>query len=240
MTVYLVGAGPGDPGLLTVRGHELLRTCDVLVHDRLVDSALLDLAPPLAERIDVGKVAGARRVSQAQINAILIELGRAGKQVVRLKGGDPFVFGRGAEEVQALVDASVDCEWVPGVSAAIAAPAAAGISLTKRGGAASFTVVTGQLSRATSEHVPWSAIASTRGTIVIMMAAARIGEIAQDLRAAGLPPTTPVTAIRWATTPRQTIWRATLDSIGSVGVEPPATIIVGSVAKHDMRHGSAD
>ena len=186
MTVYLVGAGPGDPGLLTVRGAELLRRCDVVVHDRLIGSEMLDLVGEAALRIDVGKAKGSAPVPQDRINELLVEHGRVAGCVVRLKGGDPFVFGRGGEEALALAAADVAFEVVPGVSSALAAPAAAGIPLTLRNEALSFTVVTGHLAPSTAGSVDWRALAKVGGTLVILMAASRIGEIAQELQRGGL------------------------------------------------------
>jgi uroporphyrin-III C-methyltransferase len=235
VTVYLVGAGPGDPGLFTLRGAELLRQCDVVVHDRLIGRALLDMAPAHAERVDVGKGKGSAPVTQAQINAILVERGRAGLCVVRLKGGDPFVFARGGEEALALAAAGVSFECVPGVSSAIAAPAAAGIPLTLRSEVQSFTVVTGHQAGAASESANWEAIAATGGTIVILMGAACIGEIAERLQHGGLAAETPVAAVRWATTERQEVVRATLATIGQASVRAPSTIVVGSLAALDLR-----
>lgn len=234
MTVYLVGAGPGDPGLLTVRGAELLAACDVVVHDRLSGSAILDLAPATAERINVGKAPGDAPVSQEAINQMLVERGRAGDEVVRLKGGDPFVFARGGEEAMALAAAGVPFEIVPGISSALAAPAMAGVPLTLRHEVFSFTVVTGHLSPGSTTDVDWGAIAKVGGTIVVLMAAARIGEIAEQLVAGGLAPSTPVTAIRWATTDQQEITRSTLHEVGSAGVQSPATIVIGSMAGLDI------
>jgi uroporphyrinogen III methyltransferase/synthase len=235
MTVYLVGAGPGDPGLFTLRGAELLRQCDVVVHDRLIGRELLDMAPAYAERIDVGKARGSAPVSQDQINAILVERGRAGLCVVRLKGGDPFVFARGAEEALALTLAGVAFECVPGVSSAQAAPAAAGIPLTLRSEVLSFTVVSGQHAAETADSVNWEAIAATRGTIVILMGSAGIGEIAARLQCGGLAADTPVAAVRWATTERQEVTRATLATIGQAAVQAPSTIVVGALAAVDFR-----
>ena len=230
MTVYLVGAGPGDPGLLTVRGAELLRRCDVVVHDRLIGQEMLALVRADTLRIDVGKAKGSAPVPQERINELLIEHGRVAECVVRLKGGDPFVFGRGGEEAMALAGADVAFEVVPGVSSALAAPAAAGIPLTLRNEALSFTVVTGHLAPSTAGSVDWQALAKIGGTLVILMAATRIGEIAAELQLGGLASGTPVAAVRWGTTGRQKVVRATLATIGSAGVRAPSTIVVGVVA----------
>jgi uroporphyrin-III C-methyltransferase len=235
VTVYLVGAGPGDPGLLTVRGAELLSTAEVLVHDRLVTQAVLDLAPAGCELIDAGKAAGWSPIPQQQINAILIEHGRAGRRVVRLKGGDPFVFGRGGEEATALLEARVPFEVVPGISAAIAAPAAAGIPVTMRRRSLSFTVVTGHEDEAGPDGVDWEGLAATGTTLVILMGASRMGTIARRLMAGGLAPTTPVAAVRWATTCRQEVRRTDLVSVGRVQLEAPTTVIVGAAADLDLR-----
>jgi uroporphyrinogen III methyltransferase / synthase len=237
VTVHLVGAGPGDPGLLTVRGLEVLRRADVVVYDRLSQSSLLDLAPAGAERIDVGKAPGHVRMEQPDINELLVERGRKGGTVVRLKGGDPFVFARGGEEAAALAAAGVEFEVVPGISAAIAVPAYAGIPVTLRHSSTSFTVVTGHEDPAVGEEgtVDWRAVARVGGTIVILMGVARIGPIAAELMAGGLPPETPVTSVQWGTRPEQTTVRATLGTIGEADLGSPATIVVGEVAGYDLR-----
>jgi uroporphyrinogen III methyltransferase / synthase len=235
MTVYLVGAGPGDPGLLTVRGAEVLGNADVVVYDRLVHPSLLDHAPADAERIYAGKAPGAAEKSQADINALLVERGRPGKTVVRLKGGDPFVFGRGGEEAEALAAAGVPFEVVPGITSAIGAPAYAGIPVTHRGISTHFTVVTGHEdpAKATAD-VDWGALAGAGGTLVILMGAGRVGEIAARLMDGGLAPGTPVAAVRNGTRPDQQTVRATLDTIGDAGVQAPAAIVVGDVATLDL------
>jgi uroporphyrinogen III methyltransferase/synthase len=234
MTVYLVGAGPGDPGLLTVRGASLLRRAEVVVHDRLASSSLLDLAPAAALRIDVGKRPGGP-VQQGEINGLLIEYGRSSDStVVRLKGGDPFVFGRGGEEAQALLDAGVAFEVVPGVSAAVAVPAYAGVPVTHRGLATSFTVVTGHSRHSVDTETNWSALAAAGGTIVVLMGVAHRGEIAARLMAGGLDAVTPVAAVRWGTRPDQTIVRTTLGALGEVVLEPPVTMVIGAVAALDL------
>ncbi|MBW3669109.1 MAG: uroporphyrinogen-III C-methyltransferase, partial [Actinobacteria bacterium] len=164
VTVYLVGAGPGDPGLITVRGAEVLRRADVVVYDRLSVSTLLDLAPPTAERISVGKTPRGPSTSQEEINALLVERGKSGQEVVRLKGGDPFVFARGGEEARALLDAGVPFEIVPGITSAIAAPAYAGVPVTHRGMSTSFTVVTGHEDPWAATETDWDAVARVGGT----------------------------------------------------------------------------
>ena len=234
MTVYLVGAGPGDPGLLTRRGAELLARADVVVHDRLSEISLLDLAPPGAERVDVGKSPGSP-VPQEEINALLVERGRRGQEVVRLKGGDPFVFGRGGEEAAALAEAGVPFEVVPGISAAVAVPAYAGIPVTHRGLSTSFTVVTGHSRHAVDNDVDWDALARAADTIVVLMGVAHKGEIAAHLQAAGLAADTPVAAVRWGTRPGQRTVRTTLRGLPDVTLEPPVTIVIGQVAGLDLR-----
>jgi uroporphyrinogen III methyltransferase/synthase len=234
MTVYLVGAGPGDPGLLTVRGAELLARADVIVHDRLSEISLLELAPAGAERVDVGKSPGAP-VAQEEINALLVERGRRGLCVVRLKGGDPFVFGRGGEEALALAEAGVAFEVVPGISAAVAVPAYAGIPVTHRTLSTSFTVVTGHSRHAVDDDVDWDALARAADTIVVLMGVAHRAEIAARLQAGGLPASTPVAAVRWGTRPGQRTVRTTLGELGDVVLEPPVTIVIGKVAGLDLR-----
>jgi uroporphyrinogen III methyltransferase/synthase len=234
VTVYLVGAGPGDPGLLTRRGAELLAGADVVVHDRLAEVSLLELAPAHAERIDVGKSPGAP-VPQEDINALLVERGRRGQEVVRLKGGDPFVFGRGGEEALALAEAGVPFEVVPGISAAVAVPAYAGIPVTHRGLSTSFTVVTGHSRHAVDNDVDWDALARAADTIVVLMGVAHRGEIAAKLQAGGLPGDTPVAAVHWGTRPGQRTVRATLAELPDVTLEPPVTIVIGKVAGLDLR-----
>jgi uroporphyrinogen III methyltransferase/synthase len=234
VTVYLVGAGPGDPGLLTRRGAELLARADVVVHDRLSEISLLDLAPAGAELVDVGKSPGAP-VAQEEINALLVERGLRGQCVVRLKGGDPFVFGRGGEEAQALAAAGVAFEVVPGISAAVAVPAYAGIPVTHRALSTSFTVVTGHSRHAVDDDVDWDALARAADTIVVLMGVAHRGEIAARLQAGGLPASTPVAAVRWGTRPGQRTVRTTLGELGEVTLEPPVTIVIGKVAALDLR-----
>ena len=184
--VWLVGAGPGDPDLLTVKAARLLATADVVVHDALVGDGVLELVPPSAELIDVGKRPG-RPVPQELISTLLVELARGGQRVVRLKGGDPFVFGRGGEEAQTLLDAGVPFEVVPGITSAVAAPAAAGIPVTHRGVAAAVTVVTGHR-RAGEPDVDWRSLAKVGGTVVVLMGVSQRGTIAAELIEGGLDP----------------------------------------------------
>lgn len=235
MTVYLVGAGPGDPGLLTRRGAELLARADAVVYDRLVDPALLALAPEGADLFDVGKLpspGGAAR--QEEINALLVRLGRAGRAVVRLKGGDPFLFGRGGEEAEALVRAGVAWEVVPGVPSATAVPAYAGIPVTHRGLSTSVTVVTGQVGDRSADGVDWEALARVDGTVVVLMGMATRGEIAGRLMAAGRPADTPAAVVEWGTTPAQRTVRTTLAGLGAVDLESPSVVVVGPVAALDL------
>jgi uroporphyrinogen III methyltransferase/synthase len=230
VTVYLVGAGPGDPGLLTVRGAEVLRRADVVVYDRLSVGSLLELAPTGAERINVGKSPGHATMPQGDIDALLVERGLADAHVVRLKGGDPFVFARGGEEAQALLDAGVAFEVVPGISSAIAVPAYAGIPLTLRHSSTSFTVVTGHEDPDKGGDLDWDAVARLGGTIVILMGIGRLPRIVARLLAGGLAPDTPAAAIRWGTRPEQHTVRATLATLTDHPLDSPSTIVIGQVA----------
>jgi uroporphyrinogen III methyltransferase/synthase len=234
MTVYLVGAGPGDPGLLTVRAAEVLARADVVVHDRLAEPSLLDLTRADAERIDVGKAPGAP-IAQGEINRLLVERGRAGLEVVRLKGGDPFVFGRGGEEAATLMEAGVPFEVVPGITSAVAVPAYAGIPVTHRGLSTSFTVVTGHSRHAPDRDTDWDALARAGDTLVVLMGVAHKSELAARLMAAGLPRDTPVAAVRWGTRPAQQTVRTTLEGLSDVVLEPPVTMVIGRVAALDLR-----
>jgi uroporphyrinogen III methyltransferase/synthase len=236
MTVYLVGAGPGDPGLLTVRAAEVLKAADVVVYDRLSAAALLKLAPEQAERISVGKQPGRADMTQDDINALLVERGKAGQHVVRLKGGDPFVFARGGEEAAALLDAGVPFEVVPGITSAIAVPAYAGIPVTLRHSSTSVTLVTGHEDPDVGANgtVDWEAIGRVGGTIVVLMGVARIRQIAARLISGGRSADTPVASITWGTRPEQTTVRATLGTIADARLESPATIVIGDVAAQDL------
>ncbi|MEZ5382056.1 MAG: uroporphyrinogen-III C-methyltransferase [Microthrixaceae bacterium] len=233
--VALVGAGPGDPDLLTVRAARLIAEADVVVHDALVGPGVLALIPAGVERIDVGK-RPRRATPQELISATLVHLARQGRRVVRLKGGDPLVFGRGGEEALELGRAGVPVEVVPGISSSVAAPSAAGIPVTHRGVSPGYTVVTGHR-RSGEDDVNWQALAKVDGTIVVLMGVARRAEIAAELLAGGLPPHTPVAAVAAATTADQQVTRCRLDQLGTAPVESPAVIVIGAVAAMDVTSG---
>jgi len=234
VTVYLVGAGPGDPDLLTMRAVSLLARADVIIHDRLIDGRVLASAAPWAELIDVGKTPGSPCHSQAEINRILVEQGRAHEVVVRLKGGDPFVFGRGGEEAEVLVAAGIAVEVVPGVSSSIAAPAAAGIPVTMRGIASGVTIVTAHQDPQKENGLDWDALARSGTTLVVLMGAARARQVSQRLLAGGMRPDMPVAVITSATNPDQLIDRTTLAQLGEMPVCNPSTIVIGEVAALDV------
>jgi uroporphyrin-III C-methyltransferase len=238
VSVALVGAGPGDPGLLTRRGAELLAAADVVVYDRLVAPELLDLAPATAERIDVGKGPGQSDL-QAGINDLLVTHGRLGRRVVRLKGGDPFVFGRGGEEAEALRRAGIEVEVVPGVSSAFAAPAAAGIPVTHRAVSTSVTVVTGHEGDPSLPGVDWDVLGRLDGTLVVLMGMGARASIAERLRSAGRSDDTPVAVVHWGTTDRQQIVRTDLAHLADVDLPAPAAIVIGPVAGLDVTAGPA-
>ncbi len=234
-TVYLVGAGPGDPGLLTLRAHDLLASCDVLIYDYLVDPEVMQFAPPHAERIYVGKVGGGRHTPQTEINLLLINQAREGKRVVRLKGGDPFLFARGGEEAEALYEAGIHFEIVPGVSSALAVPAYAGIPLTHREVSSSVAILTGVSAGDVDDISSALADLSRADTIVVLMGVANLGLIADDLMASGRDPQTPAAIVRWGTYETQQTVTGTLQSIAddaeSSGMRPPGVIIIGEVVR---------
>jgi uroporphyrin-III C-methyltransferase len=236
MTVHLVGAGPGDPDLLTLRAASLLARAEVMVHDRLVDPRLLASASSWAELVDVGKTPGSRRNSQDEINAILVDRGRRHDTVVRLKGGDPFVFGRGGEEAEALRAAGIDVEVVPGISSAVAAPAAAGIPVTMRHVASGVSIVTAHQDPHNDRQLDWTALARTGTTLVILMGAARARSIAERLIAGGMRADMPVAIVTSATCDDQCVERLTLDQLGREPVRNPSVIVVGEVAARDVLH----
>jgi uroporphyrin-III C-methyltransferase len=231
--VFIVGAGPGDPGLMTVRGLDLLRGAEVVVYDRLVNPKLLDEAPLGCRRIFAGKACGTHTMPQSELNALLIAEAGRGQRVVRLKGGDPFVFGRGGEEALALAAAGVAFEVVPGVSSAVAAPAAAGIPLTHRGVASSFAVVTGHQENGGGTRVDWGALATSVDTLVILMGLGNLATITRDLIGHGRDPQTPAAVIERGTTEAQRTVTATLgtlaDAAARARIESPAIAVIGDV-----------
>jgi len=235
-TVYLVGAGPGDAGLMTLRGAELLARADVVVHDALVNPNLLRLAPPTAEVIYAGKRAKDHAIPQAELNQLLVAKAREGKCVVRLKGGDPYIFGRGGEEAEELAVAKVPFEVVPGISSIVAGPNYAGIPLTHREHCSSFTVITGHEDPDKEETaLDYAQLAKLPGTKVILMGVERIRTIAESLVAHGMDKSTPVGMVRWGTTGRQESIEGTLGTIAGIVAEKkfsaPAVTIIGGVVK---------
>lgn len=229
--VYLVGAGPGDPDLITVRGLRVLQRADVVVYDRLVNPALLDEAPTWAERVFAGKAPSYKALTQDEINALLVERARAGNVVVRLKGGDPFVFGRGGEEALACAEAGIPWEVVPGISSAVGVPTGAGVPVTHRGIAGSFAVVTGH--RAGDDDVDWAPLAHI-DTLVVLMGVSRLAHTVGMLLQHRRDPQTPVVIIERGTWPDERITSGTLETIVELAerqdVRPPATIVIGAVA----------
>ncbi|MFE2431840.1 uroporphyrinogen-III C-methyltransferase [Streptomyces sp. NPDC059373] len=232
--VALVGGGPGDPDLITVRGRRLLAEADVVIADRLGPRDLLDELPPHVQVIDAAKIPYGRAMAQEAINQALIDHAKAGKAVVRLKGGDPFVFGRGMEEAEALAEAGIPCTVVPGISSAISVPGAAGIPVTHRGVAHEFTVVSGHVAPDDPRSlVDWTALAKLRGTLVLLMAVERIGAIAATLVEHGRAADTPVAVVQEGTTAAQRRVDGTLGTVAQVvrdeGIRPPAVIVIGEV-----------
>ena len=233
--VYLVGAGPGDPGLLTLKGRDAIARADVVVYDRLVSPRTLDHARPDAKLVYVGKGPHSHTMPQEEINALLVRTAREGNVVARVKGGDPFVFGRGGEEAEELRAAGIPYEVVPGVTSAVAAPAYAGIPVTHRGASSSFTVITGHGRAGKDEPaVPWEQAARLGGTLVFLMGMERLSDIAENLMAAGMDAATPAAVVRLGTWPEQRTVEGTLDDIADAvrdaGVGNPAVVVVGQVA----------
>jgi uroporphyrinogen III methyltransferase/synthase len=228
MKVYLVGAGPGDPELITVKGRRILQQADAVLYDHLANSALLALAPPRAERLYVGKKKSAHQFSQEEICSLLIERARLGLSVVRLKGGDPYIFGRGGEEAEALADAGIPFEVVPGITTPLGIAAYTGVPLTHRGHTSAVTFVTGH----NVAGIDWDKVGHAE-TLVIFMGLTTFPEIAHQLIAHGRSPDTPAMAVRWATRPDQQTVVGTLGSLPGMldGMKPPATIIVGEVVR---------
>ncbi|MBZ0282171.1 MAG: uroporphyrinogen-III C-methyltransferase [Anaerolineae bacterium] len=236
--VILVGAGPGDPGLITVKGLDALRKADVVVYDRLVAPQLLDEIRSDAERIDAGKLPQKHRLDQAEINALLIDRAGQGKLVVRLKGGDPFVFGRGGEEGLACHAAGIPFEIIPGVTSAIAVPAYAGVPVTHRQIASAFTVFTGHEDPSKPESsIDYDALAAAArlGTLVLLMGVSHLSEIASRLIAAGVNADTPALCIEWGTTEQQRVVEGTLGTlaqqIAQSGLQPPALTVIGETVR---------
>ena len=239
-TVYLVGAGPGDPELVTLKAKKLIESADVLLYDFLAPQEVLDWASPNAEVIYVGKHGGDHTLPQETINSLLVEKAKAGKRVVRLKGGDPFIFGRGGEEAEVLVNAGVPFEMIPGISSAIAAPLYAGIPLTHRSNTSSIVLVTGhETPNKDCSAVPWNKIASGGHTIVILMGMKHLRANIQCLLDGGIDPDTPVAIIRWGTRPDQLTITATVATIADeadrTGIKAPAIIVIGDVVRHRER-----
>jgi uroporphyrin-III C-methyltransferase len=232
--VYLVGAGPGDPELLTIKAARLIKEADVILYDALVGDGVRALFPEGARLIDVGKRAGDHAFSQEEINGMLVSLASQYKRIVRLKGGDPYVFGRGGEEAEALVKAGVEVEVVPGITSAIAVPGCAGIPVTHRGYSSALTIIAGHEDPTKGETaLNFRALAQMRGTIVVLMGVSRLNEIVEALLSNGKPPETPAAIIERGTTERERITSGTLRNIVSMaelrGVEPPAIIVIGEV-----------
>ena len=234
MTVHLVGAGPGDPGLITARGLELVRSCDVLVYDRLVALELVAEAPPDALLIS------REGMRQAEINTLLVDYGATEATVVRLKGGDPFVFGRGGEEALALAEAGIEFDVVPGVSAIAAVPAAAGIPVTHRGVSDRVTLATCQ--GADGEDAEYARLAAIGGTLVLFMGLGRAARVVEGLLAAGLAPTTPAAAVSRGTWRDQQVVRSTLEALPALaaGLASPTLLVIGDVATLDLGRVSPD
>ena len=228
--VYLVGAGPGDPRLITVRGLECIRAAEVLLYDRLLDPSLLNEAPSHAERVFVGKESDHHTLKQEKINELLAMHAGLGRNVVRLKGGDPFVFGRGGEEAAYLAERNIPFEIIPGVSSSIAVPAFAGIPVTYRGVSSSFAVVTGHLC-GQENPVDYAAVFRSAGTLIILMGVKHLGEIVAQLIQAGIDPLTPIALVQEGTQVTQHTVVSTLEDVveDSREVQPPAVIIIGQV-----------
>ncbi|MFV0359843.1 uroporphyrinogen-III C-methyltransferase [Tropicimonas sp.] len=231
--VYLIGAGPGDPDLLTIKALRALGAADVVVYDRLVSPEIMALVPADVERIDVGKIPGHHRIQQPEINALLIELALGGRCVARLKGGDPLIFGRGSEEAADLARAGIASEYIPGITAAQGAAASTGVPLTHRGLATGVHYITGHLAKDASLDLDWARLADPESTLVIYMGSATIGDIAKNLMRAGMSADTPAMAVAAATTPRERHVVSNLRSIsGRVETEKlpaPVLFVVGRV-----------
>jgi uroporphyrin-III C-methyltransferase len=233
--VYLVGAGPGDPELLTLKAARVLERADAVVYDRLISDAILDMVPRGAMRVYVGKATGAHHLSQDEINELLLRLARPGRVVVRLKGGDPFIFGRGSEEAAYLAGHRVPFAVVPGITAASGCAAAAGIPLTHRGLASGVRFLTGHCCAGRGLDLDWQSLADPETTLVVYMGLANLPEISAQLIAAGLPAATPAAAIASGTTEKQRVCETTLgglaDAVASAGLAAPVLVIIGRVVE---------
>lgn len=239
-TVYICGAGPGDPKLMTVRATELLKKCDVILYDRLVGQEIVDRIPASAEKVYVGRAVGDPTTHQRRTNELMVKYALKGKSVLRLKGGDPFIFGRGAEEAEYLLKRGIKFEIVPGITSAIAGPAYAGIPLTHRRYSPSVAIVTGHegVDNKGEASVNWKKLPGAVDTIVVMMGIGQLEQISRDLIKGGMKPTTKVAIIEKGTTEKQRVFTATLATAAKVAtrndVRPPAIVVIGNVASlHD-------
>ena len=236
--VFICGGGPGDPKLITVRAMELLKSCDVVLYDRLVGKEIIDQIPAGTEKVYVGRTVGQPTTHQDRTNELMVKYAEKGKNVMRLKGGDPFIFGRGAEEAEYLIKRGIEFEIVPGITSAIASPAYAGIPLTHRRYSSSVAIVTGQEDAEKDELVvKWDKLAGAVDTIVVLMGIGKVDQISRDLMNAGMKKGTKIAIVASGTTDKQKIVRGTLATIVSVakkaGVKPPAVIVIGKVAGLD-------
>ncbi len=229
MTVHLVGVGPGDAELMTLKAARLLGSADAVVYDRLIGAEILDFVSPSAERYAVGKTPGRPSPTQDEINVLLVQLGTRLDTVVRVKGGDPFIFGRGIEEAAAVVAAGIDVDVVPGITSALAGPMAAGISVTERGLSSGVCIVTAHQDP-NSEPIDWPALARCGLTLVVLMGAKRAGSIRDLLVGSGLSAETPTAVVTNATHPDQATWRGRLAELGTEPVPAPSVLVIGSVA----------
>ena len=236
--VFICGAGPGDPKLITLRAMELLKTCDVVLYDRLVGKEIIDQIPPSAEKVYVGRTVGDPTTHQDSTNALMVRYAKKGKSVLRLKGGDPFIYGRGAEEAEYLIERGVEFEIVPGITSAIASPAYAGIPLTHRRHSSSVAIVTGHEGAGKDEAaIRWDRLAGAVDTIVVLMGIGQLEQISGDLIKAGMKKSTKVAIVESGTTDKQRVVRGTLGTIANIAkkaeVRPPAVIVIGKVAGMD-------
>ena len=237
-TVFICGAGPGDPKLITLRAMELLRTCDVVLYDRLVGKEIIDQIPESAEKVYVGRTVGDPTTHQDKTNALMVLYAKKGKSVLRLKGGDPFIYGRGAEEAEYLLERGVEFEIVPGITSAIASPMYAGIPLTHRRHSSSVAIVTGhEGAEKDKTAIRWNRLAGAVDTIVVLMGIGQLEQISGDLVKAGMKKSTRVAIVESGTTDKQRVTRGTLETIADIAkkaeVKPPAVIVIGKVAGLD-------